>query len=886
MTHHSEKASTMIDRQRSLSLDGDAWRCKPYLGLDWQMRAAHKPGSRDTRGWIPATVPGSVQHDLWQAGEIPNPTFERNSLSLEWVPQRSWVYKRTFVVDEALREQRARLCFEGLDFEAHIFLNGELLGTHRSMFTPAAFEVGDKLRYGEENLLVVVLEPAPQEQPQIGRTSVVRTHKTRMNYWWDFCPRIVHLGIWDSVHLDFTGAIRLEDVWVRPQLNADYDKASITTELTLDSTRDTPAGLSAVAITVTLLDPQGVEIAAQCSQHHLRRGKTQLALKAAIAEPQLWWPNGFGAQPLYTAEITVAELHAGSESISDSRSVTFGIRHIVFLPNDTPDLSAHNYTLTVNGRKCFIKGWNWVPLDALYGVERPTKLEELLTLAQRAHVNLLRVWGGGLIEKENFYALCDRLGLLVWQEFIQSSSGIDNTPPQDEAFIAMLVREATCIIRRKRNHAALALWCGGNELMSAPDKPLDEAHPVLAALRATVARLDPDRHWLPTSSSGPEFSNGMETIARNPLGMHDVHGPWEHQGLTQHFTLYNAGQSLLHSEFGVEGITNRQALNTVIAPEHQSPINLDNPLWMHLAAWWVKAPMWERVFGAFPDVETAVRATQFMQADGLRYAIEADRRRKWHNSGTLPWQFNEPFPMAACTSAVDYFARPKPAYYAVAHAYEPVHIAARFARQAWAGEPTFEAETWVSNSELHPLRGILSWRIAGASGRVYAAQEVSADVAANAATQLEAITYDLGRLEEAIFFLDLALKGSDGALLSANRYIFSKTENLAPLFAVPATTVATTCERTETQWSITLTNTGATAALFIWLEDARAPGTNGSARFYAAGLSPNHFSLFPGERRTVTLTWHGVPEAARSLDISSWNTPLIHVTSPVSEEQA
>lgn len=873
MTNLGEKVPTMT---RTLSLDGNDWHCKPYLGLDWRMRAAHKPGSRDTRGWIPATVPGSVQHDLWQAGEIPNPTFERNSLGSEWAAQRSWVYKKTFVVDETLRERQARLCFEGLDFEAHIFLNGEELGTHRSMFIPATFEVSDKLHYDGENLLAVVLEPAPLEQPQIGRTSLVRTHKTRMNYWWDFCPRMVHLGIWDSVHLDFTGAIRLEDVWVRPQLNADHDNASITTELTLDSTQAT-----AVAITLTLLDPQGVEVAAQCDQYHLQQGKTQLALKTAIAEPQLWWPNGYGTQPLYTAEITVAEMHTTPESISDSRSVTFGIRRITFIPNDTPDPTARNYTLTVNGRKCFIKGWNWVPLDALYGVERPTKLEELLTLAQRAHVNLLRVWGGGLIEKESFYTLCDQMGLLVWQEFIQSSSGIDNIPPQDEVFVAMLLREAASSIPRKRNHPALALWCGGNELMSAPDRPLDEAHPVLAALRATVARLDPDRHWLPTSSSGPEFGNGLETIARNPLGMHDVHGPWEHQGLTQHFTLYNAGQSLLHSEFGVEGITNRRTLDTVIAPEHQSPLNLDNPLWMHSAAWWVKTPMWESIFGAFPDVATAVRATQFMQADGLRYAIEADRRRKWHNSGTLPWQFNEPYPMAACTSAVDYFARPKPAYYAVAQAYEPVHIAARFARQAWAGESTFEAEIWASNSELHAVKGVLSWNITGASGTAYTAKEAAVSAAANAATHLATIAFDLEQLKEDIFFLDLTLKKSDGALLSANRYIFSRTENLAPLFAVPATTVASTCEKLETHWNITLTNMGAATALFIWLEDARAPESSGSARFDA-----NHFSLFPGERRSVTLTWHSVPETIRTLDISSWNTPLIHIAPPFSKEEA
>lgn len=146
-----------------ISLDGNDWLFKAFIGEDWRWRDSHKPGTRDVRGWLVGTIPGSVQHDLWQRGEIPNPYYERNSLLIEWIPDRTWIYKRTFIVDEQYKGRRIRLCFEGVDYEAQFFLNGEWLGQHRDMYTLASFDMTDKLNYSGENLLVVVIEPAPHE---------------------------------------------------------------------------------------------------------------------------------------------------------------------------------------------------------------------------------------------------------------------------------------------------------------------------------------------------------------------------------------------------------------------------------------------------------------------------------------------------------------------------------------------------------------------------------------------------------------------------------------------------------------------------------------------------------------------------------------------------
>jgi beta-mannosidase len=855
---------------RRISLNGSDWLFKEFYGEDWRWRNSHMPDSRDLRGWRVGTVPGCPHHDLWQLGEIADPYIERNSLLCEWISQRTWLYKKPFIVDDKLKGQHVWLHFEGVDYQAEFFLNGETLSTHIGMFTPATFDVTDKLRYEDENLLAVVIEAAPQEEPQVGRTSRVRTLKTRMNYWWDFCPRMIHLGIWDDVYLEVTGPVRITNVFVRPQLAAEFKRADISVTTELDSVIGGTADLEVI------IRYRETVVVQQRASHELEAGQTDLETCLEMIEPRLWWPNGHGEQELYEAEVRLIrpladEMSPAEEDISDRRTVNFGIRQLSLVPNESADLAALPYTFLVNGRKIYAKGWNWVPMDVMYSVPRPAKLERLLTLAQRAHVNLLRVWGGGLIENEAFYSQCDRLGIMVWQEFIQSSSGIDNTPATSADYIQEITKAAEQIIPRKRNHPSLAVWCGGNELSGGTEKPLDDSHPVLESLKSVVKRLDPDRLWLPTSPSGRVFSNSLETIAVDPSALHDVHGPWEYQGVTGQCDLYNRGTSLLHSEFGVEGITNLRTLNATLTKDHQWPMTLENPYWFHRGAWWVKRPMWDRTFGELNGIEELVRATQFMQADGLRYALESDRRRKYHNSGTLPWQFNEPYPMAACTSAVDYYARPKPSYYAVSRAYSPLLVSARFHTLAWGGCEQFEAEAWVSNSYERASSDVsLKMRILGAVGRIYAERVDIISFGANCAAKLAVLHELLDSIPEDVFFLDIELCDQDSVRLARNRYAFSHSETLAPLFACTPTTISISSSAGASEHILTITNTGETAALFVWLEDGRDLSASGYAYF-----DDNYFCLLPKESRTITVTWEDVPGSDQRLEVSGWNTERI-----------
>ncbi|HZQ81507.1 MAG TPA: glycoside hydrolase family 2 TIM barrel-domain containing protein [Gaiellaceae bacterium] len=582
------------------SLDGQDWQLRGCLGDEWRWHVGPDK-AWDAPHWLPACVPGSVLDDLVRAGEVPSPYHERDSLLAEWVPERAWIYRRRFVADApALR-------FEGVDYACTVFVDGDELASHEGLFAPFDVDVS-KYADGAEHLLAVVVHAAPVSEPQVGHTSKVQVHKPRMNYGWDFCPRVVHQGIWRSVEL-------------------------------VDGSDD----------------------------------------------PRPAAP----------------------------RSV---------------DFSGHR--LTVDGEPLQIKGWNWCPLDPLYGVPRPDKLRRLLRLAKRANVNLLRVWGGGLLETPEFYEVCDELGILVWQEFSQSSSGIESVPSTDPAFVARLRDEARSIVSRLRNHHALAIWCGGNELDA------DDSHPAIAALREVVRELDPGRGWVATSPSG------------GPAG--DVHGPWEHQGLRDHYALYDSATAVLYSEFGVEGMANRAGLEQLIDEPNRWPADRGNPVYEHLGAWWNNAPLVQRCFGGrIGDVETLRRASQWLQYDGLRYAVEATLRR---GAGTIPWQFNESFPNAWCTAAVDWWGEPKPAYWGVARAYRDGNPSAQFATCAWGGEHAVRVT-------IHGDAGARFVNLDGA-------------VVAEGRGELSAPTDELGE----VFVLDL-----DGR----NRYVMTTADTLAPLLNLP-----------------------------------------------------------------------------------------------------
>jgi beta-mannosidase len=848
--------------RRTISLDGPGWQIRSHPGTDAALAAAARPSSRSAPDWLPGRVPGTVLDDLWQAGEIPDPEVERNSRLAEWVPQRAWAYRRSLEAPRLEAEERAWLRFSGLDHAGHVWLDEELIESHAGMFVPFEIDVTDRLRAASSGVheLSVVIEPAPADEPQVGRTSRVRIHKARMNYGWDFCPPTIHQGLWQSVDLVTAGRVRIGDVWARAALDPDLRNGSVRVRVTLDvavaGAIRVLAALEGRPETATSVDVE-VDLAGASPT-------IEADLVLEVTDPGLWWPNGSGEQHLHRLVVRVED--AGS--LADERDLAIGFRRIERVPNAGAREDARPWTFVVNGRPTPIQGWNWAPLDARYGVPRPAKLAHLIRLARASHANLLRVWGGGLIETEAFYNACDRAGLLVWQEFSQSSSGLDNEPATDAAYVEAIAAEAERIVPLRRNHPSLAIWCGGNELAAADGRPLDDEAPVLAALRDVVARLDPDRPWLPTSPSGPRFHNRLADIEADPDGLHDVHGPWEHQGLTAQNALYDRGTSLFSSEFGVEGMANRRQADRLIAPEHRWPADRSNPVYRHLGDWWNNAELVQASFGGrLEDVETMRRASQQLQADGLRYAVEANRRRWPRNSGTIPWQLAESYPNAWCTAVVDHLGDPKPAWHAVRRAWAPFLVCASFAAPVLSGTRRFEWTAWASARSSVPGARIRQ-RIRRLDGSIVDETRASLTVGPERSVAAAPSRVALREADGAFVLLELELLGADDdhSSLATNRYVIAQGNDLAGLLDLQAASLGVDVEREVDRWRVHLEHRAGPAALGLQVTDARSPTEAGWAEIEDSGLE-----LLPGEMRQVVVDWADAPTEGRALRIHGWN---------------
>lgn len=832
----ASEASKKMPVPEVFSLDGNDWRLYYLMPTEWRWRRvweAEPPEAAPRR--IQAVVPGVVQHDLLDAGVLPHPYEGENSRLWEWTWARDWVYEREFVPPAEWEAATVRLRFEGVDHTCHVFLNGVFLGEHTGMFLPFEFDVTEPLRPGEPNRLLVVVEHAPQEQGQIGWTSRVRHWKARFAYGWDWCTRLVPLGIWDRVALLATGEVWLRDVAVHTNLSLDRREAalSVISEFGRRDGASRSAGGRPVLVRVEVLK-DGLPVTGTEDPITVFDDGTSLVQSLTLRGVKLWWPNGLGEPALYKARITVFSREG--EPL-DGRTLTFGVRHVEALPNEGAPEDARPYTLAINGERVWIRGWNWVPLDHLYGREMPERYERFLRLAREAHVNLLRVWGGGLIEKEVFYDLCDQYGIMVWQEFPQSSSGLDNRPAEDEAYLEMVRRSAEAILPRRRHHPSLVLWCGGNELTGDDFTPLFDTHPALEALRQAVVTHDPQRLWLPTSPSGPVFLASPEARGR----MHDVHGPWHYLGPTEQYAFYNAIDPLLHSEFGVEGPANLAALERIGGEPW--PPDRTNLLWLHHGgAWWSQRERVEALFGPISDLPSFVRAGQLLQAEGLRYAVEANRRRKWRCAGVLPWQFNEPWPNATCTNAVDYFGQPRPVYDAVRRAYAPFHVSAAYETLAWHDRDRFRAEVWLHNAgEARPLLNV-AVTIADLGGQVFVQENLAAEAPGAAAEPVGEVEWRRPKEYTGIFVLFLQVIDEDGEVLAENAYFYSAAP--PPIFAPLWTAPRARLEVEERPSQVALANRGEAFAV-----DVSLAADDGRWVYF----SDNHFLLPPGETRTVRL---------------------------------
>lgn len=613
------------------------WQLLGWRPNQWAMSASMETGAdllADV-GPIPAAVPGSVQQALLDAGVIPDWHVGLNSRACEWIEHRHWEFRTVVPASTVPAGQQAVLHAQGLDYSGWILVDAKQVTRFKGALVPHRFDLTAALADGGEHRLSIVFDEPPREQGQLGYTSQSRYLKPRYPYSWDWCPRVVPVGAWDRLILRCGAANALEVASVRSILGEDNQTGRV--DIVVDVAGESPEDAAAGPIQVVLRDGDQ-ELARRSTQ--ARPGRVQISLDGLPVEP--WWPNGYGVGKTYRLEI---EAPLGTECWRAAR--TIGFKRVEWLPCEGAAADAEPWVCVVNGTPIFLQGVNWVPPRACYHDSTEEEYRRLVELYRDMGCTLLRVWGGGILERELFFSLCDEAGILVWQEFPLSSSGLDNWPPEDPAVIEELVGIASSYIRRRSHHVSLLVWCGGNELFGGgaggfgeASVPVDCEHPCIAALRDVVARDDPGRRFLPTSASGPWEWGSSDKFGTGLL--HDVHGPWGFgQGSTnmeEWRNYWSRDDALFRSEVGMPGAHSLDMMKRYAGEADAWPPTAD--YWAHTSSWWRQWDRFRSDLEGLPRDEAMaayIEATQREQAEAYAIAAKACKDRFPRCGGFVIW---------------------------------------------------------------------------------------------------------------------------------------------------------------------------------------------------------------------------------------------------------
>lgn len=780
-----------------------------------------------TDGTIPAVVPGCIHTDLLAAGKIDDPFYRDNEDRLRWIGESEWIYSRTFEVpSELLAHECLILRCEGLDTLATISVNGQAVGQADNMFRTWEFDLKPALVAGENAIEVRFASPLPiirEKQaerylPNWGGPKEVNgrawIRKEPCNFGWDWGPVIVTCGIWRNIEIVGLSDARLSDVHLRQR----HEDGKVTLDATVSAETVIADDLSA-RVTVSLGDATVASATAPLFDGHA-------TVSLSIPNPQLWWPNNLGDQPLYTVHVALLS----GDRVLDTTTKRLGLRELRL--DRHPDQWGESFQFTINGVPFFAKGANWIPADPMITTMTPERYRDLLQSAAEANMNMLRVWGGGIYEQDSFYDLCDELGLCVWQDFMFACS---TYPTFDADFMANVAAEAEDNIRRLRHHACLALWVGNNELeqglvgdawtqstMSWDD--YDKLFEQL--LPQTLQRLDPDRDYWPGSPHTPS-----DRADFNDPNEGDAH-LWQVWHGRQPFEWYRTCDHRFNSEFGfqsfpepktVYGFTEPRDRNiTSYVMEHHQRSGIGNDAIMQYMLSWFRLPT---------SFDMVLWLSQILQGMAMKYAVEHWRRAMPRGMGTLYWQLNDCWPVASWSS-IDYFGNWKALQYMARHFNSPLLVSA--VEDVAAGT----VQVHVTSDLLVPAQAELTWWLTSAAGDPIAEGSRGVQAPPSANTLVE--TLDLSRHLAAHGPRDLILgmELADGPARSSNLVTFARPKHLElqdPGIQADPKDLGDGC------FEVALT--AEQPALWAWLELPEL-----QARY-----SDNFVHLFPGRPVSITV---------------------------------
>ncbi|MEE2039818.1 glycoside hydrolase family 2 protein [Nocardiopsis sp. CT-R113] len=653
---------------------------------------------------VPAQVPGSTHLDLLAAGLIPDPYLDSNETELAWTHRVGWRYSLTFDAEQASASEHVDLAFDGLDTVATVELNGVTLGSTANMHRGYRFPVGGVLRDGANDLTVSfrpALEYAEEVRDELGARPHTNTHPYNMvrkmacSFGWDWGPDFQTAGIWKPVRLERWRTARLARV--RPLVTVGEDGVG-RVEVHADVERSATEAPSALTLTA--------EVAGHTATATLAPGADTGVVVVEVPDARLWWPVGYGDHPLYDLAVTLGSADdASAPTTLDTDARRIGFRTITV--DTEPDEHGTPFTVTVNGRPLFVKGANWIPDDHFLTRITRDRLARRVDQAVDAHMNMLRVWGGGIYESEDFYDVCDERGVLVWQDFLLACAAY----PEEEPLRGEFEAEARENVARLTSHASLALWNGGNEnLWGFMDwgwqEPLDGrtwGHGYYTDLfPRIVAELDPTRFY----SAGSPYSPGFAPDEVHPNN--EAHGT-RHEWTVWNQTDYRAYQDHVPrfcSEFGFQGPPTWTTLTDAV---HDEPLTPTSPAFLlHQKAADGNGKL-DRGYSAHLATPRTFEdwhwATQLNQARAVAFGIEHFRSWWPRTSGALVWQINDCWPVTSW-AAVDGDERLKPLWYALRRSYAPrlltvqprdgrlVLVAVNDTDKTWSGALTLERQTF------------------------------------------------------------------------------------------------------------------------------------------------------------------------------------------------
>ena len=601
-------------------------------------------------------VPSVVQQSLYENGLIPHPYLGTVENQLLWISDHPWDYTLRFDVDKDLLEKQVvELVFDGIDTYAEVKLNGEKLFFADNQFRAWKHEVKDLLKE-KDNLLEVSfvrydstqLALYEAHQPRLPEKYAV-SRKAPYQHGWDWAPKYKNVGIWKPVKLVGWDEARLENAYIVTKA-ANAERAELLLHLDVES-----EGIIDIEVGVSTSST-----ALSSSSLSLSKGHQHSILPITIDNPQLWWPNEMGEQPLYDFEVRLKK----DGKVLDTKMFKSGIR--TFEMVDEPDSIGRAFYFKVNGVPMYAKGANYVPEEMIETWINPDNTLALLRQAKEAHFNMLRVWGGGIYPSDDFFNICDSLGILVWEDFMYAGTMY----PYDEAFLENARIEAEEQVKRLASHPSLALWCGGNEISEGyynwgwqqslnwseeDDKAIKAGYDRLFEdiLAQAVAQFDGSRPYWPSSPS--KGWGRPESLTEG-----DVHywGVWWGE---QPYEVYCEKVGRFNSEYGYQSYPDYSTLLKIAQGE---ALSKDAEV---IAAHQKHARGTRQIDDFiqryFPDIqpkdfEEYVYLSQLSQAYGMEIAIEAHRTAKPYNMGTLYWQLNDAWPVTSWSS-IDYYGNPK-----------------------------------------------------------------------------------------------------------------------------------------------------------------------------------------------------------------------------------